>query len=266
MPSPTQPKVMLVLPSGRTWEARTSTSVNGLIAFSLMNGIQLGIVNMEGSMITKQRCDLADQAAAQKPDFLLWIDTDMMFPPNALLRLLQHNKDIVGATYNKRVPPYETLGKLKGAKPSEVELAQGGLREAELLPMGFMLVRTEVFQKIRFPYFYECYQWPGDTGVEAFKEQLRGTYHSTPPDSVLDSIAGTTLGNWLDEIYKIENVSEWKFFSEDLAFCRKCLKHGYQIWCDLSLTFEIKHLGVLEVTCIPQQPAANDTMVVNAVM
>jgi hypothetical protein len=38
-------------------------------------------------------------------------------------------------------------------------------------------------------------------------------------------------------------------FSEDLAFCRRARRAGYQIWCDLRLTGETAHLGEIKVTC-----------------
>jgi hypothetical protein len=193
-------------------------------------------------------------------------NTDMTFPPNTLVRLLSHNKEVVGATYNKRVPPFETLGRLKGQKPSEEDLAKGGIWPAELLPTGCLLIKMTVFQKIGWPYFYETYQWPGATGVEAFKEMVRESYSVTAPEQMLATIDGTAFADWLNMVHKVESASEWRYFSEDLQFCRKCLKHGIELWCDLGLTFEMVHLGVNEVTCKPMGPAAQQSMVVPAVM
>jgi len=259
-------KVMLCIPSGRSWEARTSTSVAGLMVHSVINGIMIGIVNLEGSMITKQRCDVVEMALQQKPDYLMFIDSDMRFPPDSLLRLLAHKKDVVGATYNKRVPPYETLGRLKPPRPSDEELAKGGLYPAEQLPGGMVLIHASVFERLKWPWFFETYQWPGENGVEAFKEMLRSSYSEIPPDEVLNSIEGTPLGNWLNELHPKENVSAWRFLSEDLQFCRKCAKAGIEIHADLSLTFDVVHLGILEVTCVPQATSPKESAITAAVM
>ena len=43
-------------------------------------------------------------------DEILWVDTDMQFPEDALLRLLAHDKDIVGCNYRTRTPPYACAG------------------------------------------------------------------------------------------------------------------------------------------------------------
>lgn len=259
-------KVMVCLPSGRTWEARTATAVSGMMCYAVLHGIEVGIINLEGSMITKSRNDLVRMALQQNPDFIMFIDTDMVFPPDALCRLLTHDKDIVGATYNKRVPPYETLGRLKGNKPSEEELALGGLREAELLPTGLMLIKASVFDRVPWPWFYETYQWPGENGVESFKNMLRHSYSVSAPEEMLATIEGTPLAEWLNAVHKLEYATTWEFFSEDLQWCRKCLKMGVSLWCDLSLTFASKHLGTTEITCVPQGRQPASSVVVPAVM
>lgn len=260
------PFVMICVPSGRSWEARTSTSVAGLMTFSALNGISVGIINLEGSMITKQRCDIVEMVRKNNADYMFFIDSDMKIPPDALIRLLKHDKEIVGATYNKRVPPFETLGRLKGPKPSEEELAKGGLREAEQLPGGCLLIKMSVFEKITWPWFFECYQWPGENGVEAFKNQMRDSFSCYADEDALASIEGTKFAHWLNEVHKIENTHKWEFYSEDLSFIRKCIKAGISCWCDLSLTFETIHLGVQEVLCASPQARPTDSVVLNAVM
>jgi GT2 family glycosyltransferase len=77
----------------------------------------------------------------------------MCFAPEVLERLLSRNKDIIGANYYKRNPNKETIikfiedGKLVG-KPIPEDLFECGT-----IGTGCMLVKTEVFKKIGFPYF-----------------------------------------------------------------------------------------------------------------
>lgn len=257
------PKVMICLPSGRTWEARTATAVAGMATFSALQGFQIGIANMEGSMITKQRNDLMTMAMQAGFDYALQVDTDMVFPPDCLLRLYKHNKDIVGATYNKRVPPYETLGKLKGEKPADI--GKGGLREAELMPGGMMLIRMDVFRKLGWPWYFETYQWPGENGVDMLKTFLRDCFATPIPEEMLATLDDMPLAEWLNKMHNEEFQIKWNYYSEDLNFCRKARRGGYRIWCDLDLTFQMTHLGVLEVTCKKPEDAA-PAAVVDAAM
>jgi hypothetical protein len=263
-PGHRQIKVALALPSGRTWEARTATAVAGLSAFSALQGIQLGIVNLEGSMITKQRNDLVEHARKMGADYILFLDTDLVFEPNILIRLLRHDKDVVGATYNKRVPPYETLGKLKGDRPSDEVLRAGGLREAELLPGGCMLVRMSVYDRLAWPFYHESYQWDGDSGIAALKNFLRDNYSTFAPEDALAELDGLDkLKTWINSTWEMESKTKWGFWSEDLSFCRKCIKVGIQLWCDLDISFSLRHLGTHEVTCnAPPVP----TVIADAIM
>ncbi len=253
--------VMLSIPSGRTWEARSATAICGMAMYSALHGVQVNISNLEGSMITKQRNDLVETALKWKQDYILFIDCDLVFPPDSLLKLLKHDKDIVGATYNKRVPPYETLGKLAGDRPPDI--SKGGLHAAELMPGGFMLVRTSVYEKLPWPWYYETYKWPGETGVEAFKSMMRDSFCSIADEAALSSVEGTPFADWINRIWEVEKANPHPYWSEDLNFCRKALKSGLGISCDLDVTFNMVHLGTHEVTC--KKPEA-DSVIVPAVM
>ena len=83
-------------------------------------------------------------------DAIMWIDADMRFPADTLARLWGHNKSIVGATYRERQEPYRYLGKFA----DEVDAhAKDGLRPAELLPGGMILVRAEVYRALSPPWY-----------------------------------------------------------------------------------------------------------------
>lgn len=263
-PSPQAPlKVMICVPSGRTWEARTSTALAGMATYSALHGLSIGIINLEGSMITKQRNDLVDMCRTHNADYILQVDSDLVFPPESLMRLLKHKKDIVGATYNKRVAPYETLGKLKGQKPDNIN--EGGLQEAELMPGGMMLIKMSVYDKLRWPWYYETYKWEGSTGVEQFKNMMRDSFSIPAPEEALAAFDGTPLAEWLNRVYDVDGKIAYPYWSEDLNFCRKALKAGFKIWCDVGLTFSMVHLGTQEVTCkAPEAPT--ESMVVPAAM
>lgn len=254
------PKVMVCIPSGRTWEARSATAIVGMATFSGMHGVSVGVSNLEGSMISKQRNDLVKVALEHKMDYVMFIDNDMVFPPDAMLRLLSHEKDIVGATYNKRVPPYETLGRLIGERPKPGET---GLRQADMMPGGMMLIKTSVFEKMGWPWYFETYQWPGQNGIEALKNYLRDSFSGIPDEEMLKTLDNSELGKWLNGIHKHESTKDWQYFSEDLNFCRKAIKNGLGIWCDLALTYEMVHLGTQTVTC---KPPTEEPVVVAAQM
>ena len=62
------------------------------------------------SLVYMARNDLAKKAVACGADFVLWIDSDMVFTPDLLQRLMEHMKnpeiDMVSGLYFRRVAPY----------------------------------------------------------------------------------------------------------------------------------------------------------------
>lgn len=85
-------------------------------------------------------------------DWLLWLDTDMIFPGNALERLLAHGKDIVGANYRQRTPPYKAAGVYKHGDPADM---WSGLHEMAQIPTGLLLTRFDIYRKMQYPWFLE---------------------------------------------------------------------------------------------------------------
>lgn len=251
---PRRMRVALCVPSGRGWEAGMATDLVGLTAYSSAAGIEIAIINMQSSMISLSRNNTVEQALGVNADYLMWVDSDHRFPPDALVRLLNHQKDIVGCTYNKRVPPYETLGKLMGPPPPDGTVLQG-LHEALLLPGGFLLVKADVYRKLKWPHYAEGYRWPGGDGLDAFKAMAREYFSSVPDAETLASLDGTKFGDWIKQHNTQGTHGEHlPYWSEDYFFCRKARMNGFQLWCDVSLSYQIKHIGVHEVTCLPPKP------------
>lgn len=252
MPAPQKrPRVALAVPCTGHWVGRMANSVAALSAFSAQSGVEVACFTLEGSMISKQRNDLVKMALSIGCDYILFMDSDLIFPPDTLLKLMAHNKDVVGATYCKKFPPYETLGRMMmrdNKAPTVEEFQAGGLWRAQNLPGGMMLIKAEVFRKLEFPYFFESYQWPGDTGTEALKKFISFNFGYVAPDDVLKSIEDTDLAKWIDSNWEAESANEWAYVSEDINFCRKVDRAGIEMWCDLSISFQLKHVGLAEVS------------------
>lgn len=248
---PKEIRVMVAVPSGRTWEATTANCIAAMAAYSSRAGIELCLMNLQTSQISLARNNLVKIALDLGVDYVFWIDSDMELPPDTLVRLLSWNKDIVGAVYNKKTPrpgttdEYETLGRL--ILPSDGQITDG-LAEAILMPGGVMLVRTSVYRKLHWPWYSEAYRWAPDLEpLPAFKQMMREYLDSIPTDAVLDSIDGTLFGQWLSEHYRIGPGGS---NSEDYSFCNKARQAGFQIFCDIGLTGRIGHIGQRTVTCL----------------
>lgn len=107
------------------------------------------IVNAKSSIVAEARNRCVELAREHGAGHLLFLDSDMVFPRTTLQRLMAHGKDIVGATYPKRVPPHPPLGVLEGAHVD----ADRGLAEMRHLPTGCLLIHMAVFDALGSPSF-----------------------------------------------------------------------------------------------------------------
>ncbi|MBN3037234.1 MAG: hypothetical protein JW834_02200, partial [Candidatus Diapherotrites archaeon] len=86
---------------------------------------------------------------------LFFMDSDMVFPPNALKKLLSLDKPVAGGLYFRTVPPY---------KPLLLQYKDGGYKtmyefpDNEVVPVdatgtGCLLIKREVLEKMMEPWF-----------------------------------------------------------------------------------------------------------------
>ena len=143
--------VAVCIPSGEMVHADFMLSVLHLVQNARVAGRRISIVNSKSSLITQGR-NLAVQAALEaKAEWLLFLDSDMVFPSDTIPRLLAHERSIVGATYPRKGWPLAYIGtRLDGAP---ISLTDTGLIEAARLPAGCLLIKADVFARLKRPYF-----------------------------------------------------------------------------------------------------------------
>jgi len=228
--------VCICVPATGVHKSHMSLALASLSTVSALHGLQIGINGQDLAGIARNRNLLVQIATDSGAEYVLFLDSDMEFPPDMLLRLLAHEKDIVGVPYPKRRHPYELLG-----APLNPAAAQSGLAEFEWLPGGLMLIKTDVFRKIASPWYFESYPYDGSLETQ-FAACIRDAFAAPMPDCVMDALTGTEmLKAWFDNEFQTQRLTQDR--SEDTNFCRKARRHGFQIWADLDLLREIGHIG-----------------------
>jgi hypothetical protein len=147
-----RPKVAICYPSGDMVHADFALALAGLCLST--RAAQVTVLNTKSSIVAEARNAGVALALEKGCDHLFFLDSDMVFPADALDRLLGYDRDIVGATYPKRVPPHEVLGTMVEGAPAEPET---GLIPMRRLPTGCLLIRMSVFEALRRPYFRFTY-------------------------------------------------------------------------------------------------------------
>jgi|TARA_B110000503_G_C7170869_1_gene424219 choline kinase len=116
-----------------------------------------------GSVIAESRNQLATEALEHRATHLLWLDSDMHFPPNVVEKFLAHNKDIVAGNYSTRYAPYRSVAFVDSSN-TELRLdAKAGLHKIWAVGMGCMLVKAEVYKQLPKPWYNHEYNKDTDT-------------------------------------------------------------------------------------------------------
>jgi hypothetical protein len=127
----------------------TRDTVQAGFAFDLVQLVKKSpdtfFVVSKGTLLPNQRTELVKRSIEGHASHVLFIDSDMRFPPDTLDKLLAHKLDIVGANCKHRQANKWTAGVSSKGKAGLVEV--GGLG------FGVTLIRTDVFMRIAEPWF-----------------------------------------------------------------------------------------------------------------
>src|ERR1700744_5381825 len=91
------PRIAIAVPSGDMVHADFAMAFAQLCLAS--GGFPLQLITVKSSIVAQARNTGVEHAKEFGADFIFFLDSDMVFPPTALLRLFLHRKDVVGATY-----------------------------------------------------------------------------------------------------------------------------------------------------------------------
>ena len=171
-PLPQQPRkpisVMTLVPSGDHVHAQFAYFLAMASSTLVANGIGVASTFETSSVITIARRNLVNHFLNSNCDFAWWIDSDMAFPPDAGIRLLNRAVPIVGANYRKRYFPNPHFTAMNG-KPgftTEFKTADDSppLEKVDCLPQGMMMVHRSVYEKVPAPHY--VFEYSPDHSIE----------------------------------------------------------------------------------------------------
>jgi hypothetical protein len=203
-------------------------------------GLKFGVSTISDSLISRSRNQLVAKFMANENfTHLLFIDVDLGFNYEDVLKLFWHNKDIVTGAYpikdilwdkvislaksdcpKDKIAEKSTRFVVNAARNSNNEIrVENGALSIWDAGTGFMLIKREAFQKL-FDAYPEL-KYKDDTGAIKGDEK-NYTY--------------ALFNSYVDE--------DGRFLSEDYGFGRYWQKIGGEVWVDPSI--ELTHLGRFE--------------------
>ena len=191
-------KILIAVPTREYIDVDSEKCIRKLEKDMWLNKeFQVDVELIPGTVIHDLRFALAEIAIKGKYDYILWIDSDMVFNSFALYDLLEADKDIVTAVCFMRRAPYEPCIYSK-------------------LRMGRTLEEDQIEKYIDYP-----------EGV--FEVEACGMAMCLMKVVVLEDII-TKVGQ---PFFPVR--SDHRTLGEDLSFCYRARECGYEIWCDPSI-------------------------------
>ena len=169
------------------------------------------------SMLTQSRHKLVAEAIFWGADFMLWMDADHVFPPDALARLWSRNVPIVGCNYARRCSPtaptasgYNEDGKKELVYTTEEKAQANEIEEVAHLGFGLCLIDMRVFDVLQA----KAEEKGEDSFLPLFHFEVEGS---------------TVIG-------------------EDVFFFKKLRDAGFKVFVDHGLSWEVGHIHEQVIT------------------
>ena len=144
-----KPTVYIAMPCYDSVKINTMLSVIKLVQQLSKSGIKTGINTMKSPLIHQARNYLTSVFLTTEYQYLLFIDSDVEFEPESVLRMLVAKKDIICTPYRVKAEKLDKhIYTVEFKDPKHIPILPGGLVELEAGPTGLMLIDRVVFEKI----------------------------------------------------------------------------------------------------------------------
>ena len=209
-----------------------AASLIALQALCAQRGVQIYMDFVGNESLIERARNILVKRFLQQPHFthMMFIDADIGFNPESVLRLLNFDKECTSAVYPKKSINWG-LVKEKVAQGAPEDIRQMGLDfninlicndppidgfvKVLDVATGFLMMKREMIEKM-----YEYY-----------KEEL----------FAVNDIQGQNVDNYIAIFACSIDEKTKRFLSEDYAFCRRWQKMGGDVWADISTP--LSHTG-----------------------
>ena len=186
------------------------SSYLGFTIMAMQNGINFQIDTLSNeSNVNRARNSCAAKFLSGDCSHLMFVDADIQFNPQDIVKLITHDKDIVGGIYpQKTLPPKMVVNTLNNGEH------EGDLIEVGTLGTGFMLIKRSVFEKMI------------EEGATPYVDAI--------------GLSPKENSNQYD-FFQCTIDSNGRYLTEDWSFCRRWRQLGGKIWADT--TIGLTHVG-----------------------
>lgn len=132
-------------------------SLTELINESIANGLLVDLVIDTSKPLDTSRNNCVKKLLGNGADYIFFMDSDMTFPPDALLKLMKQDKDIITGIYCYKSLPHSPVIKILNEKEKRYarvwEYPRDKLFKVDGCGAGCLLVKKSVFENLASPWF-----------------------------------------------------------------------------------------------------------------
>lgn len=152
-PSTLKKRILLAIPTNKYIEPETFRSLWNL---EVPDGYELEFQYFYGYQIDQIRNLIAHWAVAY--DYLFCVDSDIVVPKDALVKMLNANKDIISGLYIQRIPDKKILeiylqAPFGATNANFDDVKDSGIFEIAACGMGCCLINSRVIRTMEYPHF-----------------------------------------------------------------------------------------------------------------
>jgi hypothetical protein len=164
----------------------------------------------QSSLVVHSRNAILQRFIETDFDYLLMVDSDLSWDPEAVIRLIHANKEFSGGVYPDRMGRGFLFRPSVGENNQIKICEETMLIKMEYIPAGFILLKRSAIQRMQYQF----------------------------PELYYESADKTDKGFCL---FNTE-VIDGQFWGEDYVFCRRAKESGIDIWVDPHIPFN--HAGL----------------------
>ena len=175
-------------------------------AFAVKNEVPFDLDTLSNeSNVNRARNSCAAKFLAGDATHLMFVDADIQWTPDSVIKLIKHDRELVGGIYPQKILPTKMV--VSTLTNGAVE---GNLTEVGTMGTGFMLIKRSVFKQMI------------DAGVTKYQD-------------------ANGVSGYAYDFFRCSVDSQGRYLTEDWTFCREHRRLGGKVWADTSI--KLAHVG-----------------------
>ena len=212
-----KPKVYIATPCYDMMRVETTVSLIDTFSTLGRSGVECKFKSVKTSLVTHGRnlltCGFLDSGF----DYMLFVDADVEFQPEAVARMLVPKKDIICTPYRVKEEKVKYAVKFKDS--NDIRIEPFDLVEIDEGPAGLMMIKRVVFERLMDKRPDLKINFDVATRTKMNKEI-----------GAMEDAIDRYMYNFWDTTFGLD-TGEWK--GEDLSFCALARGAGFKIYANL---------------------------------